>query len=636
MRSQSFHAVTHRASLFVIATAVACSGGDSPSPGPGPGPGPSASIAVTVGAATLTINAGGAATAIATISRTAFTGTVAVSVSGLPTGVTLTSNTQTTTGSVTTVTLAFAAAGSASAGTSTLTISASGAGVSTVSATFALTVQSVSTGSFTLTAAPATHTLVQGTNGQSSITISRTGGFTGAVALTVQGQVTGLSAALNPASTTGNTSTLTVTAGATLAAATYTITVEGVGSNGVQRVTTVAVTVTASGGSQQATLNFAACQALAKPIWVAYQDGDGPWMRVPGTADVYTFTITQSRGGYAYVTAPQAGSSRRTTTIFLGSRSEVTSNGAPNNFCPAPSQGRVLIGSVTGVIAGQSVNVSSGNRYVSATSILPQFTLNGIPTGPHDLVAFRTSPIPGAADRGIIRQDLNLANGASAGVLDMNGSESFAAVTASMTVNGFTPGATLIGGTALVSGASCDASILTSGSFQASPYVVSGIPDARLRPTDMHQLTTVMTTTTGLRQLTEIFHSLVDRQVNLPSEIVPIVIPAPGNYKRFNAVFALPAEYNQFVAMTMAVLAGTNNSVSMVATRNWLGQGNGGVFGLVMPVFSGVAGWDDGWGPASNALVQWTLSAGGSNFSAGQTQCTAGLRNVAAARFGTI
>ena len=56
---------------------------------------------------------------------------------------------------------------------------------------------------FSLSATPASLTVARGASGASTITITRTGGFTGSVAFTASGLPTGVTAAFNPTSTTG-------------------------------------------------------------------------------------------------------------------------------------------------------------------------------------------------------------------------------------------------------------------------------------------------------------------------------------------------------------------------------------------------------------------------------------------------
>jgi kumamolisin len=90
--------------------------------------------------------------------------------------------------------------------------------------------------------------VVQGSNGTSTISTSVTGGFNSAIALSVSGLPSGVTASFNPASVTGaGTSTLTFTTAATTAAGNYSITVTGT-SGTTSHTATVTLTVTGAPG----------------------------------------------------------------------------------------------------------------------------------------------------------------------------------------------------------------------------------------------------------------------------------------------------------------------------------------------------------------------------------------------------
>ncbi len=83
------------------------------------------------------------------------------------------------------------------------------------------------TSDFSLSASPASLTVNSGSSGTSTISVTRTGGFPGTVALTATGLPSGVTATLNPASVTGTSSTLTLAAATTATASTSTVTVTG-------------------------------------------------------------------------------------------------------------------------------------------------------------------------------------------------------------------------------------------------------------------------------------------------------------------------------------------------------------------------------------------------------------------------
>jgi subtilase family serine protease len=98
---------------------------------------------------------------------------------------------------------------------------------------------------YSLSSSPSAVSVVQGSTGMSTISVSVTGGFASAVALTASGLPSNVTAAFSPTSVTGaGSSTLTFTVGSTAVAGTYTITVTGT-SGSTTETTTVSLTVTA-------------------------------------------------------------------------------------------------------------------------------------------------------------------------------------------------------------------------------------------------------------------------------------------------------------------------------------------------------------------------------------------------------
>jgi subtilase family serine protease len=101
---------------------------------------------------------------------------------------------------------------------------------------------------FTISASPASVSVVQGNSGTSTITTAVSGGFDSAIALSATGQPTGVTVTFNPTSIAApgsGTSTVTLAVASTTATGTYTITVSGVGG-GVTQTTTISLTVTSS------------------------------------------------------------------------------------------------------------------------------------------------------------------------------------------------------------------------------------------------------------------------------------------------------------------------------------------------------------------------------------------------------
>jgi hypothetical protein len=182
------------------------------------------------GVATLTITRGGS-----------FTGTVSLSVSGLPAGVTGTFVPASLDASTSASILTLTAATTAVAGTATLTISASGTGVGTQTASVQLTITQPT---IALTASPATLSIAAGQSGISTITITRSAGYTGAVTLTLDSPPAGITASFNTSPTQGASSTLTLSIAASVAVGSHTVTVKGTAPGAQDKTVVIAVTVT--------------------------------------------------------------------------------------------------------------------------------------------------------------------------------------------------------------------------------------------------------------------------------------------------------------------------------------------------------------------------------------------------------
>jgi hypothetical protein len=201
-------------------------------------------FSVSASPSSVAVTRGATAASTITITRVnGFAGAVTFAASGLPAGVTATFNPASATGASTTLT--FTATATATLGAATVSVTATGGGI-TQATSVALTVNAPATPDFVLSASPAAVTVAQGAAAATNLTITRSGGFTGSVALSASGLPAGVTAAFNPASTTGTTSTLTFTAAATAAPGSSTVTVTGSGG-GLTRAT--AITLTVSGGA---------------------------------------------------------------------------------------------------------------------------------------------------------------------------------------------------------------------------------------------------------------------------------------------------------------------------------------------------------------------------------------------------
>ncbi len=222
-----------------------------------------------------------------------FTGSVALSASGLPAGVTAAFGTNPTTS---TSVVTFTASSTATTGTSTVTITGT-SGTLTHTTTVALTVNAAATPNFSLSASPTSVTVTQGGSGNSTITETPSGGFTGAVTLSASGLPAGVTAAFGTNPTT-STSVVTFTASSTATTGTSTVTITGT-SGTLTHTTTVSLTVNAV-----ATPDFS---LSASPSSLTVKQG---------TSGTSTITETPSGGFTGSVTLSASGLPSGVTAAF--------------------------------------------------------------------------------------------------------------------------------------------------------------------------------------------------------------------------------------------------------------------------------------------------------------------------------
>ncbi len=184
------------------------------------------------GTATLSVTRGGG-----------FTGAIATSVTGVPTGVTITGG---TIGSGSSAVVTFQVAASAPVGVSVLEFSLSAPGLPTRTVPFALLIADPP--GITLSAAASAQSLVQGTTGTPvGVTVTRQGGFAGAVTVAVDGLPAGITAAVTSPGT-GTSGTVTFTVGAQVAPARYPLTLRASAAGVTTQSVPFELTVTPAAG----------------------------------------------------------------------------------------------------------------------------------------------------------------------------------------------------------------------------------------------------------------------------------------------------------------------------------------------------------------------------------------------------
>jgi subtilase family serine protease len=195
--------------------------------------------------ASLSVTAGNSGSTTITSAVTGgFNSPESLSASGQPTGVTISFSAGSITGAGSS-TMSISAATTVAAGTYTITVTGTSGSI-TGSTAVTLTVNPAP--GFTLSASPASLSIAAGNSGSATITSAVTGGFDSPESLSASGQPSGVTISFSGASITGTgSSTMSIAAGSTVAAGTYTITVTGT-SGSITESTTVILTVNPAPG----------------------------------------------------------------------------------------------------------------------------------------------------------------------------------------------------------------------------------------------------------------------------------------------------------------------------------------------------------------------------------------------------
>ena len=203
---------------------------------------------ISASPASLSVGQGNQGTStITTAVSGGFNSSINLSASGVPSGTTVSFNPQTipAPGSGTS-TMTITVGSSTPTGTYPITVTGNGGGIQQ-STTVTLTVTQPT---YTISASPASLSVVPGNQGTSTITAAISGGFNSSISLSASGMPSGTTVSFNPQTIPApgsGSSTMTITVGSNTALGTYPITVTANGG-GIQQNATVTLTVIQAGG----------------------------------------------------------------------------------------------------------------------------------------------------------------------------------------------------------------------------------------------------------------------------------------------------------------------------------------------------------------------------------------------------
>jgi hypothetical protein len=390
------HEWRRRPSLIALALVLAAcggGGGDAP-PTPPPTPG---TLATALSSTSGTVTSSGTVNTTLTATRGgSFTGTVTLTAEGAPNGVTVGFTPPTLASGNSSSELAITVSASTAPGTYPLMVRATGTGVTAATSTYTLTVNAPPTPDFTVNVSPGSLSIEQGQQGSATITLARTGGFTGDIGLFIAGVPDGVQVQLTPAITAGTTSALGVTVALDAAPGTYALVINATESGPRVRTAPLTLIVTAKPSAGSLTLapsTIAVTQGQASaPITVTLVRPTG----VTGDATFTLENVPQFVTG-TFTPNPTGGTSSTLTltvgvlhppgTITIRVRATIgtttsTANLVLNtNLFVPPDFALSVVPSVTALTAGAStsaaVTITRLANYTGAVS----FAVSGVPAG---------------------------------------------------------------------------------------------------------------------------------------------------------------------------------------------------------------------------------------------------------------
>ncbi len=596
-----------------------------------------ADYAVELAPAALTIAPGAQGTSAINITRTGgFAGALGFALQGNPpAGMIITLPTNAVAGATAAITVAVGA--QVAPGTYPLSINVTGTGVPARTVTLTVTVPSL--GNVTLAANPANVTVIRGQTVQTTITVTRTAPLAAPVTLAVAGLPNGVTAAVDPNPVAGTTATVTFTAAANATVGAGTATITGTGGGVTSAPLSVGITVQANGSGGGGNVTYTFCSASGLPLFVAWQDGNGPWVRATaGVNNTYTFNIASGRGGVATVLPETGGSSG--LDITYGTVAELDAMGQEE--CEGQNAGgRSFTGTVAGATPMDFVSIIAGNAFAQTAPGGSSYLLEDVRSGPFDLFATRYNFMSGAR-KFIIRRNIDPPNNSALPVLDFNGPEAFDPVSRSVTVTnamGQNVGAL---GMYVMQGTGGGMPYFAEFEGSANPVRTwFGVPDDRRAAGDFHLLMVSAYTEdedADNRTVGRVFRAAVDQTMALPAPLTaPAVssLGATGGNTRLRATYTPQADYGSLWSMGFTQLG--NNGVN-VTLRTTAAYTAGGPVTLDVPDLTGVTGWNVNWGLKPGFSTRWMFTANGwdASFAPGGSGFAEGAMMRAASKHGTV
>ena len=363
------------------------------------------------------------------------------------------------------------------------------------------------------------------------------------------------------------------------------------------------------------------CAAMA-PGWVAFRDGDGNWTRAlpdaSGSRTTFRHVFRSNRAAIASLTPVFDGQFTALRVVY-GTPAELATESDTATVDCVEGLGKTLRGNISGVDTTQLALISVGP--FARTAVRPRlgldFTVDGVATGPQDLLATRTTDGPLPA-RLIVRRDLDLPNGALIPSLDFESAEAFDVVTANVGIENLGADAAVNFTSLLTAHGSFTLPFASRIVSATQPYLA--LPLDRLIGGDLQQLHVSTNDSTTTRTADVYFRQSGDRTVRMGDRIERPTISTIGSTTdgtlRLRARFVPQSDYDRLTSMVYEQSA--RNIFVVVSMTSAYAVLSGG-YTLDVPDLAGVAGFDTSRALQAGVRVNWTASRVGGTLPIGRS-----------------
>jgi uncharacterized membrane protein len=578
---------------------------------------------LSLAAGTLSVMAGSQGSVTVNVNRTnGFAGTVTLSASGGPVGTTATFSPPGVTANSSVLTLSIAA--TSAPGTYPVTVTGSSPGVPNQTVTLTLTVGAPP--SFSLSLSPSTLLLQQGAAASVTVQIARMGGFSGAVSLTASGLPAGVTAVFDPASPTGTSSTLTLNASVGALPNTYSVTITGSsgsgapGAQGADAPAAVDVNVTltliVSVPSGSTTVNVDFCGTTGYPVAVFYQNGTGAWAQTTGLNGQYSFSITQDRGGIAWVVDTGGDIAVR---VYQGTRAELQSYNTVVSRCNGSfGPGKTVLLAATGLGTFDQGMFALGSSFATVTGATGGTgTFRSVRQGPVDFFGGRNTltvsgqNVTGDLNRVFMQRSLNPPASTTL-TADFDGPSAAVPVSAQLTINGIGSDPTVMAIGYWTGSQSYGLIGFDGTGTTTATRTWKGFPVSLQQPGDFHFLQAIaygpnFQSPTRTRTAIVVTQGVSNRTLNLGPDLSAVTISTVRSAPlRLQASVASQPEYGSIYDFSANQGA---KELSVQVTSGYLGSP--GTVVVQWPDFQGVQGFNDAWLPVAGSPINWSFGATG-------------------------